>query len=396
MNQTTPTTAQAQTAQTETIKADKPLSDFEKLLLKDSKTRIEFKPFQSDTNISLSVHMVRSYIAVPAKDNDGKELWPDDRQCTKFIMLCLARKLNPYEGDAFMIPFWNKSLQRHDWSLITAHAAFLKRGEVHPDYDGKSSGIIVSPAAPCAPCKSTGVLEGKLCPRCDGQGGIDEIEGDYLPDGAKLAGGWCKVFYKGKGHPEHQRLRLSTYSKTFGNWTFDGAGMICKCAEAAALRSAFPNTMAGMYLREEMGLSEASEPESQMSRPLFTQATPEPPKMPQDEKQGVRTPESVQESPPIDSGGKKKTVEPTATPKTDPKPAKLENASVSGIRLLMKPKSITEAELLAFLIATGSADTGTDTLEELALANDSIIGILTSSWPSIESRLIEAREGQTQ
>lgn len=155
-----------------------------------------------------------------------------------------------------------------------------------------------------------------------------------------------------------------------------------------------PELTMGLQTIEEL---QDVEPEPQMSRPLFTSPTisgskeaVEPSSPVKPEPSGGDNMPPQQEKPPISQPSSKSTV------KTDPKPAKQENASVSGIRLLMKPKNITEAELLAFLIATGSADNGTDTLEELALANDSIIGILTSSWPSIESRLIEAREGQAQ
>jgi phage recombination protein Bet len=337
------------------------LSDFDKLLAKDTKTRTEYTAFQSETKVSLSVEIVRKYIAVPAKDRDSGETLPDDRQCMKFILLCQARRLNPHEGDAFMIPFWNKSSGRHEWSLITAHNAFLKRAEVHPDYNGKESGVIV------------------LDEEADR---IEELQGDFVPPGRTLLGGWCKVHYKNKAHPEYQRLKLETYAKGFGNWTFDAAGMICKCSEAAALRSAFPNTMAGMYLREEMGNGELAETTPQpMARPLFS--TPaKPPEMPQDEKQGIQTPPPASKP---QGGGKAEAV---AGEKPDPKPS---DQAVNVVKSLLKASKIKESELLGFLADIGIADPGCSNLEELDLASETAMGLIAEQWTEFSKRVLEAR-----
>lgn len=366
------------------------LSEFEKLLLQDSKTRIEYKPFQSDKPISISAKMVRDYIAVPARGADGKEIWPDDRQCVKFILLCLARQLNPYEGDAFMLPFFNKNLQKHEWSLITAHNALLKRAEIHPHYDGKRSGIIIDPPIPCLPCKGYGIIEGteKLCPRCNGNGSLDEIEGDYLPPGKTLMGGWCKVYFSNKKNPEYQRLKLSTHSKTYGNWSFDGAGMICKCSEAASLRAAFPNTMGGMYLREEMGIrDEGTAPAADpvFSRPLFGSKTPVS-KMPEPENG------TSGEQP---QGAGQAATPPVVTP---PEPTQTQTAKdleaatkFAEVRKLCKRDKVKESELLGFLIDIGSADVGTDTLETLALQNETVLGMVQEQWADVSGRIIAAR-----
>jgi phage recombination protein Bet len=336
-----------------TTKPAAALSEFDRLLSKDTKTRTEYTAFQSETKVSLSVEIVRKYIAVPAKDRDNGEVLPDDRQCTKFILLCQARRLNPHEGDAFMIPFWNKSSGRHEWSLITAHNAFLKRAEVHPDYNGKESGVIVFD---------------------EEAGTIEELQGDFVPPDRTLLGGWCKVHYKNKQHPEYQRLKLETYAKGFGNWTFDAAGMICKCSEAAALRSAFPNTMAGMYLREEMGNGELTETTPQsMARPLFS--TPaKPPEMPQDEKVGMQT---------------------QTPPKTEAKqPEKPEATTAVGpavVRSLLRISKITEAELMSFLVDIGLTEPGTANLEEADLQNNSPLPHIAEQWKDMSQRIIEAR-----
>lgn len=399
MTPQTKTQAPAAATKTAETKTDpKELSDFEKLLLQDAKTRIEYKPFQSNTTIAISAKMVRDYIAVPAKGQDGKEIWPDDRQCVKFILLCLARQLNPYEGDAFMLPFWNKNLSKHEWSLITAHNALLKRAEVHPHFDGKRSGIIVDPPIPCLPCKGNGIIEGtdKLCPRCQGVGSFDEVEGDYLPKDKTLLGGWCKVFYQDKKNPEYQRLKLSTYSKPWGNWSFDGAGMICKCAEAASLRSAFPNTMGGMYLREEMGIRDEGEIPSDpvFSRPIFTKTAVSKTPEPENGQGGVagqgvgqaQTSEPGQNTPSNAPEGSQGQTTQTNTGKM------LEQAGkFAELRKLCKADKIKETELVGFLIEIGSAEPGTESLETLALENESVLEMVTKQWADVSQRILAAR-----
>lgn len=358
----------AATTATET----KTASEFERLLAMDAKG-VEFAPFATQETIRLSVPMVQAYIATPSKDGHV----PNPRQCTRFIMLCKARRLNPFEGDAFMVPFWDPATNQHEWSLITSHNALLKRGEMHPDYNGKKSGVIFAPAIVCGACNGVGVIEHKLCPMCSGRGELDEIEGDYLPElfrGQKvsLVGGWCRVFYQGKTNPEYQRLKLATYAKTFGVWKFDAPGMICKCAEAAALRSAFPNTLGGMYLREEMGNELLESP--QTPRPIF---------MPEPAKTAQETPEPVSVQP--------LAPQPQPTPigaQAEPVPTAKMN-HVKAVRNLCRADKIKEGDLLAFLTEIGSVGPGSETLEQLALTAENILPMVADQWADIAKRIVE-------
>src|SRR5690606_14124459 len=77
--------------------------------------------------------------------------------------------------------------------------------------------------------------------------------GTILPDGARLIGGWCEVHRKDREHPEYQTTQLRAYDKGHGHWKVDPEWMITKCAEAKALRGAFPNDLGGMYTEEEGG-----------------------------------------------------------------------------------------------------------------------------------------------
>ncbi len=184
---------------------------------------VTYKPFLSDDPIKLSTAMVLKFHCRPTKS--GQKC--TEEQAMRFVMLCMARQLNPWEGDAFLVGYDTKD--GPEFNLVTAHQAFLKRAEVHPHYNGMDSGVIVNR-----------------------DGTIFELDGDFHIGDDILVGGWAKVYRRDRDHVIYRRLKLATFQKPFGRWNTDAAGMIVKCAEADALRSSFPNVMGGMYLREEM------------------------------------------------------------------------------------------------------------------------------------------------
>lgn len=208
-------------------------TDFERLLEGDVKGAQWVQPFGADEDyqVPLSRVLIRKYIAEKAIDKQSQDIVEiSDEECDKFIALCKARRLNPYEGDAYAIPYWDGRLRRHRWSLITAHSAFLKRAELHPEYDGMDSGIIVQ----------------------RGDDKILDLPGDFRLDTDKLLGGWAVVYNRNHSHPTVRRVKLTTYIKEFGVWLKDPEGMICKVAEAQGLRDTFPTVNGGLFLREEM------------------------------------------------------------------------------------------------------------------------------------------------
>jgi phage recombination protein Bet len=188
----------------------------------DEKGSIEIVPFGTDERIKLSVAIVQKMIAVPTRT--GKV--PDAAQCIKFMMLCKARHLNPFEGDAYMLGYDTQGGPQ--FSLITAHQVFLKRAEASKGFDGMQSGVIVMAA-----------------------GTPLEREGDLIYSDEQLLGGWAKVFRKDRTIPFYKRLKLATFNTGRSRWEKDPAGMIVKCAEADALRTAFPTHLGGLYLDEE-------------------------------------------------------------------------------------------------------------------------------------------------
>lgn len=292
---TTPITTPPQTAPTSKGMTK---SDFEMLLEKDVKTSVWIEPFgaQPGDEIKMSVPLIRRYIAVPAWDKQKQEeIQPSDEECVKFLMLCNARRLNPFEGDAYMIPFFDTTTGRHKWSLITAHSAFLKRAELHPHYDGMESGVIVQ--------RGNDVLD---------------LPGDFRLDSDKLLGGWSIVHNKNHKHASVKRVKLSTYVKGFGVWTKDPEGMICKVAEAQNVRDSFPTLIGGMYLREEIESDDFSRIVNQepVKRPAIPDVTTALVTTTEPEKPKRRRPTMVEE--PLDQKPVTVEAEPATNPEVTP------------------------------------------------------------------------------
>lgn len=195
-------------------------SDFDKLM----KGSCAYRPLGERSDIKLSPEIVIKFLCRPTRS--GK--WPDEQDVMKFIMLCRARELNPFEGDAYLVGYDGQDGPQ--FSLITAIQAMYKRAEANADYDGIESGVIVR----------------------DSAGNIVERAGDFCHPGDALLGGWSRVHRKNLAHPFVERLNLESRNKGRSVWKNDPGGMIAKCAEAGALRRAFPGQLAGMYLPGEI------------------------------------------------------------------------------------------------------------------------------------------------
>src|SRR5712692_6668441 len=75
---------------------------------------VQYVPFMAKDPIKLSARLVLRYLCTPTRS--GKLC--DEQQAVKFVMLCKARGLNPWEGDAFLIGYDGKDGPQ--FSLITA------------------------------------------------------------------------------------------------------------------------------------------------------------------------------------------------------------------------------------------------------------------------------------
>jgi phage recombination protein Bet len=214
------------------------------------KTILEYTPMGQKEAVKLGVDTVLKFFANPTKG--GKMPTPED--AFKFMMLCRARQLDPWLGDAYLLGYDTK--QGDSWvaqfDIITAHQALLKRAEASSQYLGMESGIIVAdivyedtPGLPSF--QSTEYPQAvQFDPRT-----LREQVGDFWYEGQVVLGGWAKVHRKDKDIPAYERLKRSVFDKEASRWRKDPAGMIAKVAEAHALRRAFPNELSGMYTHDE-------------------------------------------------------------------------------------------------------------------------------------------------
>lgn len=186
--------------------------------------RVEYVPLGEAKPIEIKVGMVRSMLCTPTKNGH----LPPYGEVIKFMMICQARGLNPWVGDAYLLGYESQKYG-DKWSIVVSIQALLKRADIHPSFEGIESGVIVSYSDQ-----------------------ITERQGDIVFDGEELVGGWAKVYRKDRKTPFYQRLRLGTYRRDTQIWHSDPAGMICKDAEAAALRQAFPSDVGSLYLESEM------------------------------------------------------------------------------------------------------------------------------------------------
>lgn len=300
---------------------------------------VEFVPFGTKDKIQLSIEIVKRLVAVKTKS--GKTA--SDEDAFRFMLLCQARKLNPFEGDCYLIGY--DSQHGASFSLITSHQAFLKRAELHPEFDGLESGTIV-------------LRDAK----------ITDLVGDWHMPNDKILGGWATVHFKNRKHPMTKRLRLERFNKNFGVWQQDPAGMIVKCAEADALRSSFPTMLGGMFVEQEM-----TQPGTDVPRPVFPAtevttnggASPAPQTIDQETETIVAVEREVAPAPP-----KKK---PTLQRK--------------AVRSSEKPRLATDREKLAGMLAVGNCTT--DDFVKLAI-DEGWIDLEQGTWEKIpDKRLSE-------
>lgn len=141
-----------------------------------------------------------------------------------FMNLCKYQKLNPFLNEAYLVKFGDKPAQ-----MITGKDAFMKRAEIHEEFEGYKAGLIIA--------RENEVLE---------------VEGSFTVPGDKLLGGWCEVYRADRKHPIVAKVSFEEYNKGQSTWKDMAKTMIRKVAMVQAFREAFPANLGGMYVEEEV------------------------------------------------------------------------------------------------------------------------------------------------
>lgn len=155
-----------------------------------------------------------------------------DKDTFMFLKLCQARNLNPFTGEAFLIPYKDQKTQEIKCSMVVGKEAFMRKAEANPQYRGFKAGIIVSKGE-------------ELIYR----------EGTFTRKGETLEGGWCEVFRSDRDHPIRSEVSLVEYDGGHSLWTHGKkATMIRKVSVVQSHREAFPADLAGCYDSSELGV----------------------------------------------------------------------------------------------------------------------------------------------
>lgn len=164
----------------------------------------------------------------------GEELTPSEFE--QFIVKCKAFGLDPLRRQIYVTKRWDS--QKKTMKMM-----------IEPTIDGLR-----------AIADRTGERDGEAQVRfCDADGNWSDC---WYKDGYPRI---AEVVVRRKGHsmPYHGQARWESYAQYTKTgeltrpWAKMPELMLAKCAEALALRKAFPNEMAGLYTREEMMQAES-------------------------------------------------------------------------------------------------------------------------------------------
>jgi phage recombination protein Bet len=179
-------------------------------------------------------------------------------ELASFLHLCQRTQLDPFSRQIYLIGRWDKRAGRKvftpqtsiDGYRVTAHRAAAKAGHklgyedtVWCDSSGRWFDVWLSEEPPAA---------AKVVVVRDGQ---------RFPAVAKYS----------------EYVQTNRDGAPIGLWGKMPATMTAKCAEALALRMAFPNDLAGVYTAEEMAQADNPEPEPTQSRVTVVRSTPSAP-----------------------------------------------------------------------------------------------------------------------
>jgi len=165
-----------------------------------------------------------------------------DDELRLFIQVCRGAKLNPFMRQAHFVPFWDSKLGIEKRAVIIGIDGFRTIAENSEVYAGNDDAIFSDDTT-----VSVDVWEGK---------GKDRKVVKTEP--LKVPGKATITVYKivmGVRCPFTATARWTEYypgSKKGARWHAMPYLMLGKCAEALALRKAFPSKLSGIYAQEEM------------------------------------------------------------------------------------------------------------------------------------------------
>ena len=160
-----------------------------------------------------------------------------EQEISRFIAMCKFNHLNPFLREAYIVKFANNRGGEASAQMIVSKEAYFKRAERATNYDGIQAGVIIQRGEE-----------------------IREDEGCFVPAGWTLVGGWAKVYRSDRKFPVVSKVNLEEYDKKQSIWATKRSTMISKIAKVQALREAFADELGAMYIEEEIGGVQPTQP----------------------------------------------------------------------------------------------------------------------------------------
>jgi phage recombination protein Bet len=183
--------------------------------------------------VNLHDEVALYFSTLPKSDKNGPIKPPDAKMAAVFELICERSGLSPVTRQIYLVN------RKGVWTPQTSIDGLRAIADRSPEYQGQAG-----------PFWSKGEVRNK-------DGSITPATwSDIPPENADLYAAKVGIYRAGRPEPTWGVARFEDYNAGGPLWGKFASTMTAKCAEALALRKAFPAQTAGLYTSEEMAQAE--------------------------------------------------------------------------------------------------------------------------------------------